>query len=149
MAGRKDHGDYLVSMRGAGEELVGEDLDEIVVRTSHLGEGSATLRELAGHLRTEADRYERLAEEGWALTAPIADGVGHCRQNVQPGAPSDAPPVEGMEGPPASLADLLEGAATLPEAAARLRSAAAWYVAAHDNGQRLAVPVEHGRTRLR
>lgn len=149
MAGRKDHGDYLVSMRGAGEELVGENPDEIVVRTSHLGEGSATLRELAGHLRTEADRFERLAEEGWALTAPVADGVGHCRQDAQPATPSDARPVEAMEGPPTSFADLLEGAATLPEAAARLRAAAAWYVAAHDNGQRLAVPVEHGRARLR
>lgn len=149
MARQRDRGEYLVSMRGAGEDLVGEDPDEIVIRTSHLGEGSATLRELAGHLRTEAARYDRLAEEGWALTAPVADGVGHCRQDVQPGTPSDAPPVESMDGPPASLTDLLEGAATLPEAAARLRAAAAWYVAAHDRGQRLAHPVEHGRARLR
>lgn len=143
----RDHGEYLTNLEGGAEEFVGQELDEIVLRAPQLGEGAATLRELAGNLRAEADRYDRLAADGWELTAPFADGVGRCRQDAEPAPPRrESPPTS---QPPTSLSQLLDGAGSLSEAAERLRAAASRFVTAHDEGRRLAHPVEHGRVHVR
>lgn len=146
-----DPGRYLTSLAGATHELFGGDPDEIVLRVAGVGERATTLAELARELRTEADRYERMAAGGWRLAESFSGGRARCRKDVDETAVSAAQTPGGREtpGPPARLAEAVEGAATLPGAASRLRAVAGHCDRLDAEGRRLARPVESGHIRLK
>lgn len=117
---------YLANLHGFGNELLGGDPDEIVLRASWVGEGTATPRDLAHDLRAEAGRYERLHRDGWALVEPFAAGQARCRKDAPTGgSPASTPPAGDTGTGDVDVAAHVDGAASLPEAAARLRAAAA------------------------
>lgn len=149
MAG-EDPGRYLTSLEGVTHELFGGDPEEIVLRVARIGEGATTLTDLARELRTEAGRYERMAAAGWALAGPFSNGTARCRKDPGDATPGDVGAPGGGEatGSPARLAEVVDGAATLPAAAGRLREAAGHYEELDAEGHRLAGPVEGGHIPL-
>lgn len=153
-----DAGRYLVNLQGVTHELFGGDPEEIVLRMTAVGEGARTLGELAGVLREEADRYDRLHRDGWRLDGPFRDGVGRCRKadGQTPESPSTGEgPLHAVEDlstsePPTSLAQVVEGTPSLPAAATSLRAAAEAYTrASRRAGARLRDPVADGIVHLR
>lgn len=144
-----DAGRYLSRFEGLTHEVFGGDPEEIVLRVERVGEGARTLRDLAREVRTEADRYERLWSDGWRMTAPFSGGEARCRKSAeaataQPAAPEPVPTM-----PPRRLQDVVQGAATLPDAAARLRAAAEAFTRLDAEGRQLADPVAGGRVPVR
>lgn len=142
-----DRGQHLTSMEGLTHELFGGDPEEIVLRAAQVGEGARTLADLAGALRTEADRYERLQRDGWRLAAPFRGGEGRCRKTAQPGEAPDRAAAR-VGAPAEHLPAVVEGAARLPDAAARLRAAAAAYDELAGGDRRLTGPVTDGHVPL-
>lgn len=140
-----DAGRYLSSFEGATHEVFGGDPEEIVLRVDRVGEGARTLRELAGEMRTEASRYERLWSDGWRMTGPFARGEARCRKTAEPGAAQAAGAVTDQPMPPECLQDVVQGASTLPDAAARLRGAADAFARLDAQGRSLSDPVAGGR----
>lgn len=142
----QDRGRFLTNLEGATHELFGGDPEEIVLRIARVGEGAETLSDLARDLRAEASRYERMADDGWRLTAPFADGQARCRKD---GAEQgEAAPASSSASPPVRLSAVVEGAPSLPEAARRLRVAADGYERLMQEGRHLGQPVHDGRVPL-
>lgn len=143
-----DAGRHLSRFEGLTHEMFGGDPEEIVLRVARVGEGARTLRDLARELRTEADRHERLRAGGWRMTAPFAGGEARCRKSAEAGAAQSAGASSVPTTPPRRLQDVVEGAATLLDAAARLRGAAEALAQLDAEGRRLSDPVAGGRVRV-
>lgn len=143
-----DRGRYLTNLQGATHELFGGDPEEIVLRIGRVGEGARTLRELAGDVRSEADRYERLHGGGWRMMAPFTGGEARCRKTAEPGAELPVRTAPPPATPPERLHDVVEGAPDLPEAAARLRRAAEAFAKLDAEGRVLSGPMGGGRARV-
>lgn len=142
-----DPGRYLVNMEGLAHELLGGDPEQIVLRVARIGEGSASLRDLAHELRAEADRYERLQSSGWRLVGPFRAGEGRCEKTEAGGDGTGSPAAQPSRAP-SHLQAVVEGAGSLPDAAGRLRRAAEIFEGLRGEGRDLAVPVVQGHVRL-
>lgn len=143
-----DPGRYLVNMGGLAHELLGGDPEQIVLRASRIGEGSASLRDLAHELRAEADRYERLQATGWRLVGSFRAGEARCEKTAAGGDATGSPAAAHLPQPPSHLQAVVEGADSLPDAAGRLRRAAEVFEGLRAEGRDLAVTVVQGRVRL-
>lgn len=147
-----EHGDYLVSARGALDEELSRDVTEIVIRERTIGEGADRLEDLARALREEAARYRRLHDGGWRLEAPVRGGQGRCVRGASTegsGAESTDTSAPGAElDPRRGLVGVLEGVATLPQAAQALERAAQAYEELARSGQELGEPVRDGQVAI-
>ena len=143
-----DPGRYLVNMEGLAHELLGGDPEQIVLRASRIGEGSASLRDLAHELRAEAARYERLQSSGWRLVGSFRAGEGRCEKTEAGDERTGSPAAAHFSQPPSHLQAVVEGADSLPDAAGRLRRGAEIFEGLAAEGRDLAAPVVQGQVRL-
>lgn len=145
-----DRDRYLTRLEGVTHELFGGDPEEIALRVGQVAEGVDTLDDLARELRAEAARYQRMTTGGWRLVEPFAGGEGRCRKTGEdPVEPPVAPASPALAtAPPRRLAEVVDGARSLTEAAGRLRAAADGYERLAREGGELAEPVEAGRVPL-
>lgn len=144
-----DRDRYLTRLEGVVHEVFGGDPEEIGLRVEQVAEGVDTLEDLGRELRAEASRYERMAAGGWRLVEPFTGGEARCRKaGDAPVEPPVAPAPAAAAAPPRRLAEVVQGARSLPEAAARLRAAAEAYERLAGQGGDLGRPVERGRVPL-